>query len=53
MEDSNSFLGGFWMEFSIKRVIVRYVIIIVSLFNHYENMPMQYTDIFKVVKNEN
>ena len=21
--------------------------------NHYENMPMQYTEIFKVVKNEN
>ena len=24
-----------------------------SLFFHYENMPMQYIEIFKIVKNEN
>ena len=24
-----------------------------SFYNHYENMPMQYKEIFKVVKNEN
>ena len=24
-----------------------------KMFKHYENLPMQYTDIFKVVKNEN
>ena len=36
-----------------KFIVVVVVVVVEVLIIHYENMPMQYTEVFKVVKNEN